>query len=135
MAKQQKKQQVVKNQQGQGLLIEEILDDNLLPDATEIEKLHRIDNNILEWLKQTAEKEQEFRHQALTKKLQIAEDSEKGLRRISQLGIIFSFIIVVLGMFFSGFLIYIGQTIIGTIFAGGIILSIVSAFLKKVKAK
>ena len=135
MAKQQKKQQVVKNQQGQGLLIEEILDDNLLPDATEIEKLHRIDNNILEWLKQTAEKEQEFRHQAFTKKLQIAEDSEKGLRRISQLGIIFSFIIVVLGMFFSGFLIYIGQTIIGTIFAGGIILSIVSAFLSKVKAK
>ena len=60
MAKQQKKQQVVKNQQGQGLLIEEVLDDNLLPDATEIEKLHRIDNNILEWLKQTAEKEQEF---------------------------------------------------------------------------
>ena len=42
MAKQQKKQQVVKNQQGQGLLIEEVLDDNLLPDATEIEKLHRI---------------------------------------------------------------------------------------------
>lgn len=35
MAKQQKKQQVVKNQQGQGLLIEEVLDDNLLPDAQE----------------------------------------------------------------------------------------------------
>ncbi len=135
MAKQQKKQQVVKNQQGQGLLIEEVLDDNLLPDATEIEKLHRIDNNILEWLKQTAEKEQEFRHQAFAKKLEIAEDTERGLRQISKLGIIFSFIIVVLGMFFSGFLIYIGQTIIGTIFAGGIILSIVSAFLRKVNTK
>lgn len=35
MAKQQKKQQVVKNQQGQGLLIEEVLDDNLLPDVQE----------------------------------------------------------------------------------------------------
>ena len=135
MAKQQKKQQVVKNQQGQGLLIEEVLDDNLLPDATEIEKLHRIDNNILEWLKQTAEKEQEFRHQAFSKKLKIAEDTERGIRQISKLGIIFSFIIVVLGMFFSGFLIYIGQTVIGTIFAGGIILSIVSAFLRKVNAK
>ena len=135
MAKQQKKQQVVKNQQGQGLLIEEVLDDNLLPDATEIEKLHRIDNNILEWLKQTAEKEQEFRHQAFAKKLKIAEDTERGIRQISKLGIIFSFIIVVLGMFFSGFLIYIGQTIIGTIFAGGIILSIVSAFLRKVNTK
>ena len=135
MAKQQKKQQVVKNQQGQGLLIEEVLDDNLLPDATEIENLHRIDNNILEWLKQTAEKEQEFRHQAFAKKLKIAEDTERGIRQISKLGIIFSFIIVVLGMFFSGFLIYIGQTVIGTIFAGGIILSIVSAFLRKVNAK
>ena len=54
MAKQQTRHQVVKNQQGQGVLVEEVLDDNLLPDATEIEKLYKLDNNILEWLKQTA---------------------------------------------------------------------------------
>ena len=48
MAKQQTRHQVVKNQQGQGVLVEEVLDDNLLHDATEIEKLYKLDNNILE---------------------------------------------------------------------------------------
>ena len=48
MAKQQTRHQVVKNQQGKGVLVEEVLDDNLLPDATEIEKLYKLDNNILE---------------------------------------------------------------------------------------
>jgi len=49
------------------------------------------------------------------------------------MGITFSFIIVLAGMAFSAFLIYIGQMLIGSLFAGGIIISIVTAFLKKVK--
>ena len=49
------------------------------------------------------------------------------------MGITFSFIIVLAGMAFSVFLIYIGQIVVGTVFAGGIIISIVTAFLKKVK--
>ena len=52
MAKQSRKAQVVKSHLGKGQVVEEIFDDNLLPDASEIERLHRIDTNILEWLKQ-----------------------------------------------------------------------------------
>ena len=133
MAKQQTKHQVVKNQQGQGVLVENVFDDNLLPDASEIEKLYKLDNHILEWLKGTAEKEQNFRHQVFQKKLEIAEKVERGSRQISKMGITFSFIIVLAGMAFSAFLIYIGQIVVGTVFAGGIIISIVTAFLKKVK--
>lgn len=56
MARQQRKQQIVKNEQGQGHLVEEIFDDNLLPDASEIERLHKIDPDILNWLKNQQKK-------------------------------------------------------------------------------
>ena len=104
-----------------------------MPEASEIEKLYKLDSHILEWLKNTAEKEQNFRHQAYTKKIEITEKVERGSRQISKMGITFSFIIVLAGMAFSAFLIYIGQMLIGSLFAGGIIISIVTAFLKKVK--
>ena len=67
------------------------------------------------------------------KKLEIADKTEKGRRQISKLGITYSFIIVLAAMGFSGFLIYIGQTVIGSIFVGTIIISIITAFLRKVK--
>lgn len=133
MAKRNEKHQVVKSQQGQGYVVESVFDDSLLPEASEIEKLYKLDSHILEWLKNTAEKEQNFRHQAYTKKIEITEKVERGRRQISKMGITFSFIIVLAGMAFSAFLIYIGQMLIGSLFAGGIIISIVTAFLKKVK--
>lgn len=132
MAKQQRKQQIVKSPHGQGHLVEEVFDDNLLPDAKEIERLHQMDPHILEWLKTRAEKEQDFRHIAYAKKLEIADKNERNFRQINKMGLTFSFIIVLAGMLFSAFLIYLGHTTIGTIFAGGIILGIVLAFLKKV---
>lgn len=133
MAKQQTKHKLVKSQQGEGVLVESAFDDSLLPEASEIEKLYKLDSHILEFLKETAKKEQNFRHQSFQKKLEIAEKVERGSRQISKMGITFSFIIVLAGMAFSAFLIYIGQIVVGTVFAGGIIISIVTAFLKKVK--
>jgi len=132
MAKRNEKH-LVKSQQGQGYVVESVFDDSLLPEASEIEKLYKLDSHILEWLKNTAEKEQNFRHEAYTKKIEITEKVERGSRQISKMGITFSFIIVLAGMAFSAFLIYIGQMLIGSLFAGGIIISIVTAFLKKVK--
>ena len=67
MAKRNEKH-LVKSQQGQGYVVESVFDDSLLPEASEIEKLYKLDSHILEWLKKTAEKEQNFRHQAYTKK-------------------------------------------------------------------
>ena len=133
MAKRREKHEVLESQQGQGYVVERAFDDSLLPEASEIEKLYKLDSHILEFLKETAEKEQNFRHQAFQKKLEIAEKVERGSRQISKMGITFSFIIVLAGMVFSTFLIYIGQIVVGTVFAGGIIISIVTAFLKKVK--
>lgn len=135
MAKQSRKQQIVKQGNNQGHLVEEIFDDNLLPDAAEIEKLKNLDPNIIDWLKACAEKEQKFRHEAYSKKIDLVDRSDKGIRRISTLGLIFSFVIVLSGMLFSAFLIFLGHLLVGSLFAGGVIIAIVSLFLSKVKTK
>lgn len=133
MAKQQRKQQIVKSEHGQGHMVEEILDDNLLPDATEIERLQSLDPDIMNWLKSSAEKEQAFRHKTYQERIDIVKKADKGDRIINILGLVFSFIIVLSGMLFSAYLINEGHEVLGSIFAGGLILSIISLFLSKVK--
>lgn len=132
MAKQRRKQQIVRSEHGQGHMVEETLDDNLLPDASEIERLQNLDPHIMEWLKSSAEKEQAFRHKTYQERINIVKASDKGDRIINILGLVFSFIIVLCGMLFSAYLIRKGYEILGSIFAGGLILSIISLFMSKV---
>lgn len=134
MAKQSRKHQVVKNHQGQGQMIEEVFDDNLLPDATEIEKLKNLDPNIVDWLKSRAECEQLFRQKVFDRKLDLVHKSERGERYISTMGLIFSFLIVLAGMGFSAFLIQEKHEILGSIFAGTVIIAIITLFLSKVNS-
>ena len=135
MAKQSRKQQIVKQGNNQGHLVEEIFDDNLLPDAAEIEKLMELDPTIIDWLKKSAEKEQDFRHQAVNKKIDLVSKSDKGIRNISLLGLVFSFLIVLSGMAFSAFLLQLGYPVVGTLFAGATMVSIVALFMAKVSSK
>lgn len=133
MAKQQRRQQLVRNQQGQqGHMVEEVFDDNLLPDAAEIEKLYAIDPHILEWLKQSADKEQNFRHSAYHEKTDLIKNNERGVRRVNTMGLTYSFILTLAAMGFSAFLIYCNHEILGSIFGGSVIIAIISAFLSKV---
>ncbi|MFP3593970.1 hypothetical protein [Chryseobacterium sp. SIMBA_038] len=133
MAKQQRTQQVVRNQQGQqGHMVQEVFDDNLLPDAAEIEKLYAIDPHILEWLKQSADKEQAFRHKAFDTKTDLVRSNEKGTRRVNTMGLVFSFILTLAAMGFSSWLIYCDHEVLGSIFGGVIIAGIIGAFLSKV---
>ncbi|MGQ1929836.1 hypothetical protein [Ornithobacterium rhinotracheale] len=132
MAKQQRKHQLIKSPQGQGQMIEEIFDDNLLPDASEVERLYKMDPKILEWLKSSAEKEQDFRHKIYKEKVDLVRRADSGDRIINLLGLIFSFVIVIGGMLFSAYLISLGHLVLGSIFGGTIIVSIVGSFLSKV---
>ena len=133
MAKQQRRQQLVRNQQGQqGHMVEEVFDDNLLPDAAEIEKLYAIDPHILAWLKQSADKEQAFRHKAFETKTDLVRNNERGLRKVNTMGLVFSFILTLAAMGFSSWLIFCDHEILGSIFGGGVIIAIISAFLSKV---
>lgn len=134
MAKQSRKASLSKSENQQGHIFEETFDDSLLPDATEIQKLHQIDPDILNWLKDRAEKEQEFRHNAFSKRVRMVSKSEKGSRWINYLGLFFSFILLSGGMFLSYTLIVEGHEVLGSVFSGVMLISIASIFMSKVKS-
>nr|WP_315202314.1 hypothetical protein [uncultured Flavobacterium sp.] len=122
MAKQSltKKNTQIHHSNGRGVQQEqtEVFDDNLLPEACEIQALAVLDPNILEWLKSRAEKEQDFRHLAHSKRNEIIDRNVRGEISINKLGLTYAFLIIVFGMAFSTFLIYLGHLISGTIFSG-----------------
>lgn len=135
MAKQTKstKQVQLRNQSGQGFHQEntEVFDDNLLPDATEITALHALDPNILDWLKERAEKEQEFRQKSFMRKADILEYDVKGTQKLNMWGMTYAFLIIMGGMGFSAFLIYLGHVLTGSIFSGLTILYAAALFYRR----
>lgn len=133
MAKKTTKAKVKKHINQQTHTLEEVFDDSLLPPTTEIEKLSKLDPNIMQWLKERAEKEQEFRHKAFNSRLGLVDKTEKETRRINYLGLVFSFILLAGGMFLSYVLIKEDHEILGSIFTGVTLITIGSLFLSKVK--
>lgn len=135
MAKQTRshKQVRVQSHKGSGYQHEntEVFDDNLLPDATEIQALAQIDPEILNWLKDRAEKEQDFRHEIFKKRTEILECDVKGNQRLNLRGMTYAFIIIMSGMLFSAFLIHLGHLITGSIFSGLTILYAAALFYKR----
>lgn len=134
MAKQSRRAAVTKTKDQQGHMIEEVFDDNLLPDATEIEKLYKIDPNIMQWLKERAEKEQEFRHTSFHTKLRLVRKTESGLRKINYFGLFFSFVLLLAGMYLSYTMIMSDHEVLGSVFSGTILLAIASIFMNKVQS-
>lgn len=135
MAKQKRRAQMVQSKGGHnGQVVEETFDDSLLPDATEIEKLSKLDPQIMDWLKDRAEKEQEFRHKMFDKKVSLVSTNEKGSRWINYLGLFFSFLLLGGGMFLSYVLIKEKHEILGSIFSGVMLVAIASIFMSKVKS-
>jgi len=133
MAKQRRKAQITKKQGQLGHIYEEIVDDNLLPDADEISKLSKIDPDIMQWLKERAEKEQEFRQKAFMERLELVKKNERGSRWINYAGLLFSFLLLGGGMYSSYLLIMAGHTLVGTLFSGVVLITVASMFLSKVR--
>lgn len=139
MAKQtrQTKQVQLHNSQGKGFQHEntEVFDDNLLPEAKEIEALSKIDPDILNWLKERAEKEQDFRHEIFKKRTDILENDVIGTQKLNMRGMTYAFIIIMSGMGFSALLIYLEHLITGTIFSGLTIIYAAALFYKRKDSK
>lgn len=126
------KQIATRQGNGQHLERTEEFDDNLLPDAGEIERLYTMDPTILDWLKSTTEKEQNFRHSETERRTNIVAKIEKGERNLNTLGLTFGFIIVAGGMVLSYFLLIEKDNLwLGSIFAGGTIITAASLFIKR----
>lgn len=135
MAKQTRSQKQVRVQSHQGSGFEhentEVFDDNLLPDASEISALSQIDPEILNWLKVRAEKEQDFRHENFKKRTEILEADVKGNQALNKMGMTYAFLIIMSGMCFSAFLIYLGHLLTGSIFSGLTIIYAAALFYKR----
>lgn len=94
----------------------EFSDDNLLPAASEIEKLQQIDPNIVEWLKARAEKEQEFRHTAFNSRVKLTDDVNKREHNTTRWALFAYVFIMTLFIGLSFFLIINGNNLTGSIF-------------------
>jgi len=135
MAKQTRSQKQVRVQshQGHGIQHEntEVFDDNLLPDAAEIAALSQIDPDIINWLKERAEKEQDFRHEIFKKRTDILEEDVKGTQKLNMRGMTYAFLIIMTGMGFSAFLIWLNHVITGSIFSGLTVIYAAALFYKR----
>jgi uncharacterized membrane protein len=127
----QKKQSNVVTHKGQGVTYEqnESFDDSLLPDAIELEKLKALDSDIIHWIKARTEKEQDARLDFNNRKMSLIEKSQTKAFTVDIISLVLAFIIIMIGMCFSYFLIKEDQIVTGTIFAGATILLAANSFL------
>ncbi len=97
---------------------QEMYDDSFLPSAEELEKLKTVNPDIVPWIMARVEQEQQFRHDAYNGRTQILAQSVKHEFKLNRTGLILCFIVLVFGMGVGGFLIYSGNIISGSVFAG-----------------
>lgn len=109
----------------------EVFDDNLLPDASEIEKLSTIDPKILDWLKGRAEKEQDFRHKAYDRRITLANDHNRREHNTARWALFIYFILVFGCIVASFWLIREGKNTQGTIFGSAAVILGVAVLIAK----
>ncbi len=97
---------------------QEMYDDNFLPPADELEKLQKLQPNIVDWILSRAEDEQRFRHKAYDERTEVLKETIKNEFKLNRTGLVFCFIVLLFGMGVGGFLIYHGNVISGSVFAG-----------------
>lgn len=107
-----------------------VYDDNLLPSADELAKLDAVSKDIIPWIMKRTEMEQDARIKFNEDRMKIAQDDFKHVHRYNFTALIMAFIIAIAFLAASFYLILHGQETIGTIFAGGTVVLIVSYFLK-----
>lgn len=110
-----------------------IIDDNLLPSADELAKLNSVSPDILPWIMQRTELEQNARIRFNDGRLDLTKKDLNYNHRYNFTALLMAFIIVLAFMGFAFYLIVNGQETIGTMFAGGTVVLIVSYFLKASK--
>ena len=118
-----------------GLTLEQrtVVDDNLLPPAEELAKLNDISKEILPWIMNRTEKEQDARISFNENRMRLSEKDLNFAHRYNMIALIMAFVIVILFLAASFYLIISGKEVLGTLFAGGTIVGIISYFLNSKK--
>lgn len=115
-----------------GLTLERntVYDDNLLPSADELAKLNDVSKDIVPWIMKRTEMEQDARIKFNEDRMKLTESDFRHTHCYNFTALVMAFIIVLIFVCFSFYLITIGKETIGTVFAGGTAVLIVSYFLK-----
>ena len=118
-----------------GLTLEQrtVVDDNLLPPAEELAKLNDISKEILPWIMNRTEKEQDARISFNENRMRLTEKDLNFANRYNMLALIMAYEIVKLYLAAYFYLIISGKEVLGTLFAGGTIVGIISYFLNSKK--
>lgn len=111
------------------------MDDSILPPAEELQKLNAVDPNIIKWMMQRADVEQNARLKVNEENIALAkEDMQKSYRYdFFALGAVVLLILVTLGA--SVYLLAIGKDIAGSILVGVQVVAIVKLIFDSSKRK
>ena len=106
------------------------VDDNSLPSPQELSQYQKISPNIVEFLIETARKEQEHRHYMEKEKLELIKESEQKDAKMNIRGMRFAFLSLVIFMGITAFALYLDKPWFSGIFGAITILSIMSIFVE-----
>lgn len=106
-------------------------DENVLPTPEELEAYKAVDPRIIDFLLETAKKEQLFRHSLEETKVDIIKKSDSGNRWMNWWGMFFAVISLVALIGLSAFALYLDKPWFAGIFGGTTFIAIVSIFVKR----
>jgi uncharacterized membrane protein len=136
MAKQQQKNRLVKNNRGELALEQNFdIDDSLLPCAAELEKLKEIDPSIIQWIMKRTEIEQDARISFNKDAVRLNIDSSQKIHRFNFTALILSFLLFISVLALSGFFVYKGLTVEGSLFGGSALIVAIIYFVKIITYK
>lgn len=115
-----------------GVLLEQtsIYDDSLLPSSDELLRLKQIDPNIVQWLMDRATKEQEARIKYNDDKIDLTRQSVNKAHSRSVIGMIFIFLVIVIGFALSAWFVYLDKDLGASIFGGSTFVALIIALLR-----
>lgn len=131
MAKQQQNNKLARNQRGEIVVEQKVVaDDNLLPSADELERLHALNPDIVTWIMGRAEQEQQARIEFNKKRTELWDKDLKGGLRFNMTALILGFILAVIFILIAIVCILKGLPTQGTIFGSVTIVVTVSLFVR-----
>lgn len=107
-----------------------IVDDSILPPAEELAKLKEVKPELVEWVMDRAEKEQDARIDFNQGRMRLAKKELNGTIWVNVLSLAFAFLIVVCGMGATLWALKNGMEVAGTIFAGTTLVGAAALFTR-----
>lgn len=134
MAKKAEQTQIRQNEDGKVSAIRNtIIDDNYLPSADELQKYQNISKDIIPWIMDRVEKEQNARLKFNDDNMNLAKKDLKFRQLYDIIALILAFVLVIIALAATIWLLIEGYNIAGIFLAGGTIAVVVYALLDKRK--